>query len=79
MPHPSIDDPRSSLRGGSYRAGRYQRRLSISDSDEELASNLEYSEYYKSIGEAGNLINLNMGVDPLADDFERSSERALDL
>jgi hypothetical protein len=69
--HPSIDDPRAPYASALIEQAGIKTVINLSDSDEELASNLEYSEYYKSISEAGNLINLNMSVDPLADDFAR--------
>ena len=51
--------------------------INLSDSDEELAASYAYSQYYKSIGEAGNLINLNMGVDMLSDDFSQKLKSGL--
>ncbi len=75
--HPSISDPRSPFAAMLIENAGIKTVINLSDSDEELAANLAYSEYYKSIGEQGNMINLNMGVDLLSDDFAQKLKLGL--
>ncbi len=74
--HPSIDDPRAPYAAEFVKAAGIQTVINLSDSDEELATNCSYNEYYKSIMENGNLINLNMGVDLLSDEFAQKLQKA---
>ncbi len=75
--HPSIDDPRAPYAAALVEAAGIKTVINLSDSDEELAANYAYSQYYRSIGEAGNLINLNMGVDLLSDEFSQKLKTGL--
>lgn len=67
--HPSIDDPRAPYAARLIEDAGIRTVINLSDSPEELAENYKYSTYYKTIGERGDLISLNMGVDMLSDDF----------
>jgi len=69
--HPSINDPRSPYANALVEGAGIKTVVNLSDSDEELAENYKYSEFYRSLGEAGHIINLNMGVDLLSPDFAR--------
>ncbi len=67
--HPSIDDPRAPYANSLIENAGIKTVINLSDSDEELAENFNYSDYYKSIADNGNLINLNMSVDLLSGTF----------
>jgi len=67
--HPSTSDPRSPYASELMEEAGIKTVINLSDSQEELMNNLQYSDYYKTIYDQGNLIALNMGVDPMSDDF----------
>ncbi len=75
--HPSLDDPRAPYASLLVEEAGIKTAINLSDSDEELAEYLAYSDYYESIKEAGNMINLNMGVDLLSDEFAAKLKKAL--
>jgi S-adenosylmethionine hydrolase len=75
--HPSIDDPRSSYASQLMKKAGIRTVINLSDSQEELLNNLQYSDYYRSIYEKGNLIALNMGVDPMSEDFANKLREGL--
>jgi len=75
--HPSIDDPRSPYASKLMEKAGIKTVINLSDSQEELMNNLQYSSYYKTIYDQGNLIALNMGVDPMSEDFARKLKEGL--
>ena len=75
--HPSMDDPRSPYAAKFVEAAGIETVINLSDSDEELAENYTFNEYYKSLGEQGKVINLNMGVDLLSDEFAQKLQEGL--
>lgn len=75
--HPSIDDPRAPYSSMLVEAAGIKTVINLSDSSEELSENLDYSDYYNEIHQAGNMINLNMGVDLLSDEFAAKLKQGL--
>jgi len=75
--HPSINDPRAPYASKLMESVGIKTVINLSDSQEELLKNLQYSKYYKSIYDKGNLIALNMGVDPMSDDFAKKLQSGL--
>lgn len=75
--HPSIDDPRAPYASLLIERARIKTVINLSDSNEELAEFLAYSNYYASIKDTGNMINLNMGVDLLSDEFAAKLKKGL--
>src|SRR6056297_2013111 len=75
--HPSLDDPRAPYASLLVEEAGIMTVINLSDSDEELAEYLAYSDYYESIKEAGNMINLNMGVDLLSEEFAAKLKKGL--
>src|SRR6056297_147508 len=67
--HPSLDDPRAPYASLLIEKAGIKTVINLSDSNEELAEFLAYSNYYAAIKDTGNMINLNMGVDLLSDEF----------
>ncbi len=75
--HPSMNDPRAPYASKLMENVGIKTVINLSDSQDELLKNLQYSNYYKSIYDKGNLIALNMGVDPMSDDFAQKLETGL--
>jgi len=75
--HPSINDPRAPYASKLMESVGIKTVINLSDSQEELLKNLQYSKYYKSIYDKGDLIALNMGVDPMSDDFAKKLQAGL--
>ena len=75
--HPSINDPRAPYASKLMENVGIKTVINLSDSQDELLKNLQYSNYYKSIYDNGNLIALNMGVDPMSDDFAQKLQTGL--
>jgi len=75
--HPSINDPRAPYASKLMESVGIKTVINLSDSQDELLKNLQYSNYYKSIYDKGNLIALNMGVDPMSDDFAQKLQTGL--
>ncbi len=75
--HPAIDDPRAPFANTLVEAVGIKTVLNLSDSDEELAASYQYSNFYRSLGESGQIINLNMGVDMLSEDFSQKLRKGL--
>jgi len=75
--HPSIDDPRAPYANLLVEEAGIKTVVNLSDSDEELSEFLTYSDYYASIKASGNMINLNMGVDLLSDEFAQKLKKGL--
>ncbi|HPE68938.1 MAG TPA: SAM-dependent chlorinase/fluorinase [Thermotogota bacterium] len=67
--HPSIDDPRSPFAADLMEQAGIKTVINLSDSSEELQACYAYNDYYSKLGEEGQIINLNMGVDLLSDEF----------
>jgi hypothetical protein len=75
--HPSIDDPRAPYSSDLVEAAGINTVVNLSDSDEELAENCGFSPFYASVKDAGHMINLNMGVDLLSDEFAAKLKQGL--
>ncbi|MFP4460718.1 MAG: tyrosine-protein phosphatase [Thermotogota bacterium] len=75
--HPSLDDPRAPYAALLVEEAGIKTVINLSDSNEELREFLAYSDYYASIKESGNMINLNMGVDLLSDEFAAKLKKGL--
>ena len=67
--HPAMDHAWGPYANRLMREAAIETVVNLSDSDEEVAKAFEYCDYYGALGEAGNVINLYMGVDLLSDDF----------
>lgn len=75
--HPSIDDPRAPYASQLVEKAGIKTVVNLSDSDEELSEFLSYSDVYSSIKADGNMVNLNMGVDLLSDEFAAKLKEGL--
>ncbi|HPJ90197.1 MAG TPA: SAM-dependent chlorinase/fluorinase [Thermotogota bacterium] len=75
--HPSIDDPRAPYSIQLVEAAGINTVVNLSDSDEELSANCAFSPFYAFVKENGNMINLNMGVDLLSDEFAAKLKKGL--
>ncbi|MEA2066082.1 MAG: SAM hydroxide adenosyltransferase [Thermotogota bacterium] len=67
--HPAIDDPRAPYANELCEEAGINTVINLSDSVEELQTACEISDFYKSLNEKGQVINLNMGVDLASDKF----------
>jgi len=75
--HPAIKDPRAPFADALVEAVGIKTVLNLSDSDAELAASYPYSDFYRSLGESGKIINLDMGVDMLSEDFSQKLRKGL--
>jgi hypothetical protein len=75
--HPSINDPRAPFANELVKQAGIRTVINLADTDEELLSFYQYSDFYRSLGEAGHIINLGMGVDMLSDDFSQKMKEGL--
>jgi len=67
--HPSIEDPRAPYAAELAEKAGIKTIVNLSDSDEEVKEFCANSSFFASIEESGNMVNLNMGVDLLSDEF----------
>ncbi|MGC9384470.1 MAG: SAM hydroxide adenosyltransferase [Kosmotogaceae bacterium] len=75
--HPAIDDPRASYANKLCEEAGINTVINLSDSDEVLQEACEISDFYKSLNEKGQVINLNMGVDLASDKFAHNLREGL--
>jgi len=75
--HPAMDNAWGPYSNRLMREAGIRTAINLSDSDEELAKAYDYCDYYRAIGEEGNVINLFMGVDLLSDDFAHKLREGL--
>jgi hypothetical protein len=74
--HPAADDARALYANVLAESVGIKTVLNLSDSDEELVISYRYSDFYRSLGEAGQIINLNMSSDILNTEFTRKLREA---
>lgn len=75
--HPAMDNAWGPYANELMREAGIMTAINLSDSDEELEKAYDYCDYYRAIGEEGNVINLFMGVDLLSDDFAQKLRQGL--
>ncbi len=75
--HPAIDDPRAPYVNELCKEAGINTVINLSDSDEVLQEACSISDFYKSLNEKGQVINLNMGVDLASDKFAHNLREGL--